>query len=104
MARRALLDADASNQAFVYRLAVRFPEGPNRRDILDEIAAKNLVDNAATYLSKQIRYDATLMIKGRTADVLGDSVRMRLELPAIAMMFKSSIEQSIRGEVQACLK
>jgi len=42
-------------------------------------------------------------VKG-TADVLGDSVRMRLELPAIAMMFKSSIEASIKGEVQACLK
>jgi len=41
-------------------------------------------------------------VKG-SADVASDSVRMRLDLPMMAMMFKSTIEDSIRSEVKACL-
>lgn len=82
LARRALLEDSKSNQAFVYRLAVRFPLGPNRRDILDEVFAKNLVDDAATYLSKQLRYDGPVLIKARTAEVLGD-LGSPIALPAL---------------------
>ncbi len=82
LARRALMEDSKSNQAFVYRLAVRFPDGPNRRDILQEIFDQNRVDDAATYLSRQIRYDAPLLIKARTAEVLGD-LGSPIALPAL---------------------
>jgi len=41
-------------------------------------------------------------IKG-AADVLPTSVRVRVELPLIAMAFRASIEQSVREEVRGCL-
>lgn len=82
LARRALMEDTAKNQAFVYRLAVRFPDGPNRRDILQEIFDQDQVDQAATYLSRQIRYDAPLLIKARTAEVLGD-LGSPIALPAL---------------------
>jgi len=54
------------------------------------------------------RGDFTLTISGvkvkGDADVSDDAVRLRVDLPLIAMAFKSSIESAIRTEVQACLK
>ena len=41
-------------------------------------------------------------IKG-TTEVLPTSVQVRVEIPFLAMAFKSSIQQTIRTEVQGCL-
>lgn len=41
-------------------------------------------------------------IKGST-DVTPTTVRVRVEIPLLAMAFKSSIQQTIRSEVQGCL-
>ena len=41
-------------------------------------------------------------IKGST-DVSPTTVRVRVEIPLLAMAFKSSIQQTIRTEVQGCL-
>ncbi len=41
-------------------------------------------------------------IKGST-DVAPDRVRVRVEIPLLALAFKSSIQQTIRDEVRSCL-
>ena len=43
-----------------------------------------------------------MRIRGST-EVLPGSVRVRVELPLLAMAFRSSIEQAIRAEVAGCL-
>lgn len=64
-------------------------------DDVDEWWGQNRGDFSITLSGVKVKGDA---------DVLDDTVRMRMDLPLIAMAFKSSIESAIRTEVQACLK
>jgi hypothetical protein len=51
VARRALLDTSREGRHFVYRLAVRHPDGPTRSAIMDEVEQRAQRDDAAEYLS-----------------------------------------------------
>ena len=63
-------------------------------DDIDESWGKDRGDFSITLSGVKVKGDA---------DVRSDSVRMRLDLPLIAMAFKSSIESAIKTEVAACL-
>ena len=70
-AREALLRFDRASQNFVYRLAVRYPTGSNRRAIVDQVNNNKLNDDAAVYLGKFLMQTKPALLKTRTADVLG---------------------------------
>jgi hypothetical protein len=95
LARRALLADRTANQTFVYRLAVRFPNGPNRHDILRELFAQNLVDDAATYLSGQMARATSLEVLTRTTEVLGD-LGSPIALPALRNTKKALASGAIK--------
>jgi hypothetical protein len=74
------------------RLRARYAD---KMDDVDEWWGKNRGDFTLTISGVKVKGDA---------DVGDDAVRLRVDLPFIAMAFKSSIESAIRTEVQACLK
>lgn len=74
------------------RLRARFAD---KIDDVDEWWGKDRGDFSITISGVKVKGDA---------DVRDDSVRLRMDLPMIAMAFKSSIESAVRTEVQACLK
>jgi len=88
----SVADAVTRMKGLTSRLRLRFA---GKIDDVDEWWGKDRGDFSITI--------SGVKVKG-SADVLADSVRVRLELPAIAMMFKASIEESVKGEVQACLR
>jgi len=84
-ARQALLDSHAADNQFVYRLAVRFPNGPTRAQIVDDIRAQSHEDKAADYLGAYLLKANTLGMMMRTTNVLGELASPKA-LPALKAM------------------
>ncbi|MFQ5505064.1 MAG: hypothetical protein ACE5F1_09750 [Planctomycetota bacterium] len=91
VARQALLRADPDGKRFVYRLAVRFPKGPTRSSILDDIQSEQRQDDAADYLGLALLQARSLGRMLRTTEILGD-LRSPKALPALYRM-KSKVPE-----------
>jgi hypothetical protein len=89
VARRALLDTSREGRHFVYRLAVRHPDGPTRSAIMDEVEQRAQRDDAAEYLSGAL-HTSNGELRLRAVDVLGD-LRSTVALPALRTARKAAI-------------
>ena len=85
-------EATSRLKGLTARLRARYAD---KVDDVDEWWGKDRGDFSITLSGVKVKGDA---------DVRDDAVRIRVELPMIAMAFKSSVESAIRTEVQACLK
>lgn len=72
LARAALLRGDDDDRRFVYRLAVRFPKGPARTGIVQEVDGRELTGEASRYLATALVQDGPVQLKARQAEVLAD--------------------------------